>query len=219
MFDLSQLSTHRRGFIAQMAGAAGIAALAPSRLLAQPPLRGTSPEFEAWLNRIQGEHRIVFDAPLPNGGMPAIWPRVYLNTMNQTYNTTDADDTAVLILRHEAAPLALNDAMWAKYKLGAAAKVDDNGKPATRNVYATITGLPIAGLGVAELLKSNNILVGVCSVALMMLSGSLAGKSGDAAAINKDLLANVLPGVQPVPSGVMAVGRTQEKGCTYCFAG
>jgi intracellular sulfur oxidation DsrE/DsrF family protein len=29
----------------------------------------------------------------------------------------------------------------------------------------------------------------------------------------------LLPGVQVVPSGVWAVGRAQEKGCGYCYAG
>jgi len=29
----------------------------------------------------------------------------------------------------------------------------------------------------------------------------------------------LFPGIQVVPSGVMAVGRAQEHGCTYCFAG
>jgi intracellular sulfur oxidation DsrE/DsrF family protein len=29
----------------------------------------------------------------------------------------------------------------------------------------------------------------------------------------------LIPGVQVVPSGVLAVARSQEKGCAYCFAG
>ena len=94
----------------------------------------------------------------------------------------------------------------------------DNGHPATRNVFATITGLPISGLGVLELLKSG-VLIGVCSVALSVLAGSLAGPKGDAGAVTKELMAGIYPGIQVVPSGVMAVGRAQEKGCNYCFAG
>ena len=34
--------------------------------------------------------------------------------------------------------------------------------------------------------------------------------------IDKDQL---LPGVQIVPSGVWAIGRAQENGCAYCYAG
>ena len=39
------------------------------------------------------------------------------------------------------------------------------------------------------------------------------------AEVKKDWVAGVLPGIQLVPSGVLAVNRAQEHGCTYCFAG
>jgi len=38
-------------------------------------------------------------------------------------------------------------------------------------------------------------------------------------AIRKDWVANLIPGVLVVPSGVIAINRAQEKGCAYCFAG
>ncbi len=219
MFSFDTITTHRRGFLTRMAGAVGLAAIAPGRLLAEPPLRGEDPKLEAWFDRVKGQHRIVFDAPAPNGGMPVVWPRVYLDTMNATYGTTDADNAAVVILRHEAVGLALGDAMWAKYKLGEQLKVDDSGKPATRNVYATITGLPIEGVGVLEVLKAG-VLVGVCNVALSVAAATFAAAAGTSAdTVKQELLANVYPGIQVVPSGVMAVGRSQEKGCNYCFAG
>lgn len=219
MRDNGQFTTHRRGFLTRLAGAIGIAAIAPSRLIAEPASAADDPKLEAWFNRINGKHRIVFDAPAANGGMPAIWPRVYLLTMADAYKTDGASASPVVILRHEGAPLALNDAMWAKYNFGEQLKVDDNGKPATRNVYATITGLPIPGLGVVELLKSG-VLIGVCNVALTVLAGTIAGKTGgNADDIKSELIANLYPGIQVVPSGVMAVGRAQEKGCNYCFAG
>ncbi len=219
MFYVGQASTHRRGFITRLAGAVGLAAIAPTRLLAEPHARSDDPKLEEWFDRIKGTHRIVFDAPEPNSGLAVIWPRVYLLSMSETYQTAAAQHATVVILRHEAAALALGDAMWAKYKFGEQLKVDDNGKPATRNVYATITGLPIPQLGVVELLKTGT-LIGVCNVALTVLAGTLAGKTGGKADdVKAELLANVYPGIQVVPSGVMAVGRAQEKGCNYCFAG
>ena len=225
MAEHTALTTHRRGFLGRLGAAIalGMTGLGPVRLAAetQPdaPLRGRADPFEDWLNRINGTHRIVFDAPHANGGFPAVWPRIYMNTMNATYGTKDSDDSAVLIIRHEAAPMALNDAMWAKYPFGQQLGINENGKPATRNIYATITNLPIPGLGVAELVKSG-VLVGACHVALTVMAANLASKThGDANAIRSELIANLIPGVQVVPSGVMAVGRAQEKGCNYCFAG
>jgi hypothetical protein len=127
--------------------------------------------------------------------------------------------SAVVILRHGGLPLALQDQVWAKYKLGEMFDMKDGNAPATRNIYATITGLPIPGLGIAELLKSG-VLVGACDVALTVYSGMAAQKmGGDAAAIKKEWVAGLLPGVQVVPSGVLGVGRAQEFDCKYCFAG
>jgi intracellular sulfur oxidation DsrE/DsrF family protein len=37
--------------------------------------------------------------------------------------------------------------------------------------------------------------------------------------IAQEWRAAVLPGIQVVPSGMWAVNRTQQRGCTYCFAG
>ena len=37
--------------------------------------------------------------------------------------------------------------------------------------------------------------------------------------VKKEWVSGLLPGIQVVPSGVWAIGRAQEKGCAYCFAG
>jgi len=224
MFEFANPTTHRRGFLGRLAGALAVAVTGvPAPLTATTPgarqREHEDPQLEAWFNKMTGQHRIVFDAPEPNGGMPAIFPRVYLNTMNSTYGTTDADNTAVLVLRHEGIPLGLEDAAWAKYELGKAFDIKENGAPATRNIYADITGMPIAGLGVKPLLKAG-VLVGICNVALTVTAGSLAkAHGGTADAVKADLVANLIPGIQILPSGVMGVGRSQEKGCGYCFAG
>ncbi len=41
----------------------------------------------------------------------------------------------------------------------------------------------------------------------------------DAAEVRADWMNGLLPGVQPVPSGVWALGRAQEKGCGYILRG
>jgi intracellular sulfur oxidation DsrE/DsrF family protein len=220
MSDLIASTTGRRGFlggIAAVAAAAGLSGALPSRLGAENAGEGTlDPALDAWFGRITGKHRIIFDAPEPNSGMVAIWPRVYLNTMQATYPGTA---TAVIILRHAAIPLAMGDALWAKYKFGEMFSIKDGDLPATRNPYATITGLPIPGLGVSELLKSG-VLVGACDVALTVFSSGAAQKMGlNADAVKKEWIAGLFPGVQVVPSGVLGVAHSQELGCVYCFAG
>ena len=84
MHEILSSKTARRGFLGRMAAfAAGLTVVAPSGLAAETPALDSSadPALDAWFGRITGKHRIVFDAPESNNGMPAIWPRVYLNTM------------------------------------------------------------------------------------------------------------------------------------------
>lgn len=231
MLNGSRLTTHRRGFLGRLA--AGAAALglggltAPLEAAAQrgPTSLGTSanPEFEAWLNRITGKHKMLYDTPEPNGGFAFAWARVFLDTTNEAYGTTDADNSVVIVLRHAAIPFAMKDAMWAKYKLGEAFKISDlkTQAPAVHNPFTTMApgDFPIAKVGVDELL-AKGVLVGVCNIALTLNAGRIAkGMALDGAAVKQEWVANLLPGVQVVPSGVIAVNRGQEKGCAYCFAG
>jgi len=224
MFEFNDVTTPRRGFLGTLAAtaAAGLASLTPLRLEAQPRRGSTSgvdAAFETWLNRITGKHKMVFDAPEVNSGMPVIWPRVWLNGNNENYGTKDTDNSAVVILRHAAIPLAMKDEVWAKYKLGDAFSIKEGETPATKNIFAKVMPLPLPGTGMEALLASG-VMFGVCNVALTVYSAMVAQKSGlDAAAVKADWVAGLLPGTQVVPSGVLAVARTQEKGCAYCFAG
>ena len=60
----------------------------------------------------------------------------------------------------------------------------------------------------------------VCNLAINVHAGALAGKMGmSKEAVYSDLIANLNPGIQLVPSGVWALGRAQENGCGYIFAG
>jgi intracellular sulfur oxidation DsrE/DsrF family protein len=224
MFEFNDVKTHRRGFLGTLAAtaAAGLASLTPLRLEAAPrpsPVTGPDVAFEAWLNRITGKHKMVFDAPEVNSGMPVIWPRVWLNGNNENYGTKDADNSGVVILRHAAIPLAMKDELWAKYKLGENFSIKEGETAATRNIFAKVMPLPLPATGVEALLAAG-VQFGVCNVALTVYSGMVAQKMGlDGAAVKADWVAGLLPGVQVVPSGVLAVSRAQEKGCGYCFAG
>ena len=133
---------------------------------------------------------------------------------------TDKDFTAVVGFRHFAMPLALNDAMWRKYKIGELIDVKDakSGAPATRNIFRD--NVPMRpGLTYEQAMTQRGLVVVACNMALTVLSGMAAPKAGVTADKAKaEWSANLLPGVYLAPSGVYAVNRSQEAGCTYCYA-
>jgi hypothetical protein len=219
--NASSTELPRRGFIGTVAAAAaglGMVGLLPGSASADATASSAAdPQLEAWFGKLQGKHRVVFDAPAVNSGMPMVWPRVYLLTMKGTYPNDQA--TAMVIARHEGLPLALTDAIWAKYHLGEMFNVKNGDAPATSNPFANITTLPLPDLGTAGLLKTG-VLIGACDVALTMSSGAAAQKMGlDPKVVKAEWVAGLFPGVQVVPSGVMAVARAQEFATSYIFAG
>ena len=128
-YDLNQ-PTHRRGFIGSLAAGAatlGMATLAaPLQLQAKndflPHVNDADPD--AWFNKINGKHRVVFDTTEPKEVFPFAWPRVFLIT-NEKTGTPDKDCSVVVVLRHNAIPYAMEDSIWAKYKFGEMFKIDD----------------------------------------------------------------------------------------------
>ena len=220
MSNIIDSKTARRGFLGRLAAGAaavGLSSSVPSALAAEIPASSPDPALDAWLGKIKGKHKMVFDVTEPNNGFGVIWPRIYMNTMQATYPGESI--TPVVILRHAGIPLGMTDSLWSKYPLGEMFNIKEGETPAKKNIYASITNLPLPGLGTAELLKSG-VLVGLCDVALTVYSAGAAQKANMSAdAVKKEWIAGLLPGIQIVPSGVFGVARTQELGCAYCFAG
>lgn len=183
----------------------------------------TMNDAEEWFNNVKGSHRITYDGSTPHGGLPVVWTWAFYLTNNGT-GTADDDMTAVTVLRHTAIPYALEDRLWAKYKFGEFFKINDNaaGAPSLRNtVYEPIDGdFPLPGIDGMKRMQERGAMFCVCNLALKVFSQFIAqGMSLDTNEVYEDFLSGVLPGVQIVPSGVWALGRAQEHGCGYIFAG
>ena len=60
----------------------------------------------------------------------------------------------------------------------------------------------------------------VCNLAIGVYSGVIANQMQlNPKVVQEEMIAGILPGIQLVPSGVWALGRAQENGCGYIFAG
>ena len=228
--------TPRRQFLETIAtGAAtlGLASIAvPARLGAEPldynHHGNTDPtDPDQWFNQLKGTHRIAFDVTQPHEIFPFAWPKVFLLTNQQT-GTLANDCGVVVVLRHAGIAYAFEDRLWNKYHFGEVFKADDpkTKAPALRNPFwmpkpgdFKVPGVGDVAIGINEL-QSDGVMFCVCGMAMTVYSNVVAGMMNmPAEEIHKDWMSGLLPGIQIVPSGVWAIGRAQEHGCSYCFAG
>lgn len=219
--------TPRRTFIGKLAGTTlGIPALLTSLDSAAAPVSMdtyAATDADEWFNKVKGKHKIVYDAPEPHNGFPVIWTWVYYHSNNLT-KTPDEDMTAVVVLRHAAICMAMNDNLWSKYKLGELFKVNDNNTKvaAVRNPYHEPNGVdfPMAEVEGIKKLIERGAMFCVCEMAITNKSRAVAKTTGQKAEdVKAEWMAGIIPGIQVVPSGVWAVGRAQERGCGYCYVG
>jgi len=215
--------TPRRGFLGSMA--VGAAALVVGRLSnANAEVSGlisAPPVSDAWLARLTGKHKQVFDCISPNDGWAAVFGLTFLDTTKSALKVTDKDVNAAIVYRHFAMPLMLNDSAWAKYKIGEMIGVKDpkTNAPATRNIFHDNVAMH-PGLTYEQAMAKDGLIMVACNMALTVLSSMAAPKAGVSAEQAKtDWNAALLPGVNLAPSGVYAVNRAQAAGCSYAFGG
>jgi hypothetical protein len=119
----------RRGFFRRFGGAValGLAAFAPKPLYAQTKVEDV--DGANWPGTLPGRHRQVVDAFAMNDGFPLAFAWTFL--------VPNKSATAVVVLRHGAFPIALDNAMWEKYKIGESFKITDpeTKAPAVKNPF------------------------------------------------------------------------------------
>lgn len=216
-------SSPRRGFLATIATGAGAVLLgrwsyAGAEVVSLP---ATAIVGDEWIAKIKGKYKQVFDITTSTNEFAGAFPLNFINSTKDATKTTDADITPVLVFRHFGMPLALNDAVWAKYKLGDMLGVKDpkTKAAATRNVYRD--SIPLyAGETYDTLMTKHGVVIVACNLALTVISGMAAPRANVTAdQAKKDFVAGLIPGVSLAASGVYAVNRAQQAGCTYCYGG
>jgi hypothetical protein len=220
----------RRSFVARLGiglaafgaalaqGSAAGAQTAPP--LPLPPWKATRHPQDDWLDRVPGQHRLVFDTTMPDGLGGAMFYASNFFTANQNgYGLSNADAAVVIVLRHNSTPFAYNDAMWAKYgtvlaershiidpKTGQPPKININNAATPQNLGTTLDSLIAKGAHFA-----------VCEMATRRISGAIAqATGGNAATIYGELVANLIGNAHMAAAGILAVNRAQERG--YAFA-
>ena len=232
----TESTIHRRKFVGQLFGAAAAASLS---LSGRPAAAAQESGPDDWIKEVRGSHRCLFDFPQHKNGFPLLHILNYLNTYAAAYKAGPGQVGAVGTLYsvggQASLPLAFNDGIWAKYELGAYMGLKDAaGKAYTRNVFnrpttkdlhllmraidspmipALADAMP--GLGIESLQKMGTKFI-LCANALGIWCLELEARGkGQAQDLEKELRANLLPGVTIVPAMVIAIEKAQEAGIRY----
>lgn len=178
--------------------------------------------FDAWLDALKGKHKQLFDWPEPENGLGLRHVRGYLNTWRDAYGVQEKDLSIIVALYGNTLPLGLTDEMWEKYHLGQALNITDpkTSAPLARNWFAhPMQGDPVVdgqADAAMEKLQGRGVLFIVCNNAIRNWSAKLGRAQGvEAATVQADLLAHVLPGAVVVPGVMVAMNKAHERGYGY----
>ena len=226
------MSTPRRDFLGWL-GASTVLAAAGSPLRATPRPGAPAPSHPlpvsgewdmSWVDRLQGKYKAVFDSPAVSEGDALFRAVMWRSQHKEVYGTDPADLSAVIVIRHAAIPLAMNDAYWEKYRIGKEEKLKD---PKTKKwttvnpIRATPPDTPPKWVDYSlERFMAQGGTVLACNLAFGEVVYRVRKEEklktrDEAVARAKEML---IPGIVLQPSGVFAVLRAQEAGCNYIMA-
>lgn len=177
-----------------------------------------------WVDKVSGKHRAVFDNTEPESGYGVWraggWVKQYMDVMK----AAPADMSPVVVLRHNAIVLAMQQSFWDKYGIGAKKNVTHplTGESTPKNpaLLDERDGIPAPfnTLGLQKQLD-RGVPVLACNLAFQDCVDLIKSteKITEHEARNR-ALAMLVPGVVLQPSGVFAVIRAQEAGAAYIKA-
>ena len=202
---------------ATTAGAAPAAAATPAGRATQP-----APWDMSWVQRL-GRYRTAYDSPEIQSGAALAFAAAAAAGYQAALGAGAGEFTPVLILRHTASVMTLDDAMWARLALGAAHTLKDptTGEPATRNPFIRYAqgdrhSMIGAQAGI-DTLVSRGAVVLTCNNALRGVAYRLRQKETQLTpeGAMDEVRRSVLPGVYVMPNGIFAVSAAQDAGCHY----
>jgi hypothetical protein len=122
-------------------------------------------------------------------------------------------------MRRLGTPMALQDALWDRYRIGEDRKITDDATkaPARRNPYfraAPNEKESFSAESKLEPLMARGLIVLVCNRAAMHFASSVAERlKRPVPEVESEVRAGLIPGALLMPDGVFALVRAQNAGC------
>jgi hypothetical protein len=226
------MSTTRRQFIDSLAlgglalGAAPTALRAASLDVAPGDEEALQGEYDlTWPSKLTGRLKAVFDVPEVEAGW-GTWRAIgWARSYETVRHLRPSEMSSVMVLRHNAIILAMQQSYWDRYDIGKMKGVGHplTGQPSERNpaLMTARDGLPVRfGQNSLADFQARGGVVLACALALEFdVAGHIAAtdKVSEAEAWTR-ARGYLAPGVILQPTGVFAVMRAQEAGAMYIRA-
>ncbi len=227
----------RRHFLSQL-GAASLAGLATPSLVAALPAPAPSPRFGkpddhplpitetwdmSWTARVNGKYRAIFDSPEIGEGGALVRAVAWCDMYKEVYGSDRSEMSPVVVIRHAAIDLIMNDAYWATYEVGKENKLrNEQGKKWAMHNPLSAESRPDEEKARKYTLQSfiagGGIVLG-CGWAFRFAASRVAKREKlEPAEARKRAMEQMIPGVILQPNGIFACLRAQEAGCHYVLA-
>ena len=227
------MSEHRRQFLGWL-GASTLLAVMGRRASAQSaaPQQGggagpapISNKWDmSWVDRVRGDARAVFDLPEPGEGEGVWRAGRWREDYEQVYGVKPNGLTAVLVIRHAAIQLIMDNEYWKRFDVGKKLGIKD---PKTKKwveanpVSSAHDGAPTDDdRYTIQYFIAHGGIVLACHLAF---SGRVVSDFGKADKLGPEeaeasARERIVPGVILQPSGIFAALRAQQAGCAYILA-
>ena len=182
----------------------------------------------SWVDRLKAPYRVAFNITQKNDlGLMQAW--MWMDGFRQAHGTEDKDLNAVLVFRHEAVAMMLDDAMWARMAIMESSSGTGSGNtaaaPPGRNPWLAKpeTSAPSGSQDTdytISALRARGVIMLACNMALRGQVSRLRQKENlTAEDADKAIRNAIVPGCYIVPNGIFAISRAQMAGCAYFSPG
>jgi hypothetical protein len=174
----------------------------------------------SWCERLRGKSRAVFDSPRVSEGGALYRAVMWRDQYSKVFGIPTTDLTPVVVFRHEAIPLIMNDEHWDHIGVGKDLEMKDpkTNKGAKKNPFSAAPADAPANAKkytIPGFVAEGGVVL-ACYLAFGGVIAQIKDKDKvDMAEAEKRAKARIIPGVILQPSGFFAVLKAQDEGCNY----
>ena len=210
----------RRDFLGLLGAGAALPML-PAPFPTGESLRPISAAYDfSWVGKIDRPHKVLFDSPAVSDG-GALYRSVMLRDQyREAFGVFPDQIASVLVIRHEAIPLAMDHSYWERFEIGKELEMKDRDDQwITTNPIGPVAA--DARPGAAKYTLPNFIAEGgvvlACDLAFGFAAAKYRAEGVSREAARAEALQHLIPGVILQPSGFFAGIRAQQAGCAlFC---